>query len=514
MDLVALGQFLLLPEDDLTLACLLKSPLIGLSEDELFALAASRKSRTLWHALSARREETPRFADAHARLAGLLARVDYCPPFELYAELLGAGGGRRALIGRLGHEAEDPIDEFLDLALAYQRQHAPSLQGFLAWVEAGAADIKRDLEQGRDEVRLMTVHGAKGMEAPIVILPDTVRKPDRLSPLLWDETENETRLLWPGSTGRDDQASHAAREQAKAVRDEEYRRLLYVALTRAEDRLYLAGYESNRTMREGCWYDLVQRALDPIAEHVSMEPGDPSSCGWTGAGLRLASPQTQAPVIDGRTGPDSEKTRPLPAFAQCPPEPEAEPASPLAPSRAGPLEPARRSPLGAGETALYRRGRLVHRLLELLPELTVDERAAACARYLSLRGHGLGSDDASEIAEHTRRIIEAPEFAALFAPGSRAEVPIGALVDGRVIAGQIDRLVVTDDAVLVVDYKTNRPPPERPEDVPPAYRAQMAAYRAALARIYPDRPIRCALLWTDGPQLMALPEALLESFAP
>ncbi len=513
MDLIALGRFLLLPDDDLTLAALLKSPLAGLSENELFDLAANRGGQSLWRALGAKRRETQRFAEAHERLAGLLARADYCPPFELYAELLGAGGGRRALIGRLGHEAEDPIDEFLDLALAYQRQHAPSLQGFLAWVEAGGGEIKRDLEQGRDEVRLMTVHGAKGLQAPIIILPDTVRKPDRLSPLLWDEIEGETRLLWPGGATRDDLASRAARERAKQGRDEEYRRLLYVALTRAEDRLYVAGYESRRGLREGCWYDLVRRALEPVAERVSFELGERAAQGWSGEGLRLTSPQEAAPAGDGRAVVGSERPPLLPEFAQRPPKPEPEPARPLTPSRASADEPARRSPLSVDDD-VFRRGRLAHRLLEILPELALEAREEACARALAQSGHGLASAAAAEIAAETRRVIEAPEFAALFAPGSRAEAPLAALVNERVIAGQIDRLVVTDEAVLVVDYKTNRPPPERVDDVAAAYLAQMAAYRAALARIFPDRPVRCALLWTDGPRLMALPDVLLDGFAP
>ena len=192
----------------------------------------------------------------------------------------------------------------------------------------------------------MTVHGAKGLQAPIVILPDTVRKPDRLSPLLWDEAEGETRLLWPGSTTRDDPASRAARERAKQGRDEEYRRLLYVALTRAEDRLYVAGYESRRGLRKGCWYDLVRRALEPVAEPVHFEFGDPAAAGWGGEGLCLANPQEAAPAGDGQTVLGHEGAPPLPEFARCRPGPEPEPARPLTPSRASADEPARRSPLG------------------------------------------------------------------------------------------------------------------------------------------------------------------------
>ncbi len=241
MDLMALGRFLLLPEDDLTLATVLKSPLLGLDEDQLFAIAHDRTG-TLWQAL--RRHTAPWAAAAAATLAALMARADFVPPHALYAELLGEGGGRRRLLARLGYEAEDAIDEFVSQTLAYEHAHVPSLQGFLHWLDSGEAEIKRDLDAGggRNQLRIMTVHGAKGLQAPIVFLPDTIAMPTRLPLVHWPD--EAAPLLWAPGDGAGEPVAAAAKAAAQRKRDQEYRRLLYVALTRAEDRLYVCGWNT------------------------------------------------------------------------------------------------------------------------------------------------------------------------------------------------------------------------------------------------------------------------------
>ena len=240
-DLMALAQFLLLPEDDLTLASVLKGPLFGLSEDDLFQLAW-RRPGSLWAALREHREESPNFAHAAKELEELLARVDFVPPYELFAEILSPRGGRKAILGRLGPEASDPLDELLAAALAYERAHGVSLQGFLHWLAEGAAEIKRDLDQGaRDEVRILTVHGAKGLEAPIVFLPDTLQMPTKTAPILWHAgTRDAVAMpLWMVARDAPPRAAQVALDAAKRKRDQEYRRLLYVAMTRAKDDLHL-----------------------------------------------------------------------------------------------------------------------------------------------------------------------------------------------------------------------------------------------------------------------------------
>ncbi|MFQ5783196.1 MAG: double-strand break repair helicase AddA [Alphaproteobacteria bacterium] len=505
MDLTALAEFLLLPDDDLTLACVLKGPLIGLDEDALFDLAYGRKGG-LWRELVRRRDERADFARAHDTLAGLLARADFTPPYELFADLLGAGKGRRRLVARLGPDANDPIDEFLALALDYERVAPPSLQGFLHWVATGDDQIKRDLDQGRDEVRVMTIHGAKGLEAPIVFLPDTTTVPRSQGPqILWRDAAPEA-LLWPVRTGYYETCCRAASDAMRERDMQEYRRLLYVAMTRAADRLYVCGWRGKHEMPGDCWYRLIETGLAPVAEPFAFDGGD----GWRGQGLQLVDRQTRKLPTPAAARAATAAPAALPGFAREAPAPEPAPPWPLAPSRPESAEAAPLSPLAAGDDgARFRRGRLIHRLLELLPDLAPETRAEACRLLLARHGHDLDDDAQAAVAAEVLAVLEDSRFAALFGPGSRAEAPLVGVIGDRTVTGQVDRLVVLDDEVMVVDYKSNREPPASPAGVDPAYLDQMAAYRAVLSRIYPDKTITCALLWSEGPKLMVLDPALL-----
>jgi ATP-dependent helicase/nuclease subunit A len=512
-DMMALGRFLLLPEDDLTLATVLKGPLFGIDEEALFQLAYGRRF-SLWHEVRRRAGDDARFAHAGEVLGGLLARADFAPPYELFAEVL-ALGGRKAALSRLGPEAADPLDEFLSLALAYERMHGPSLQGFLHWLASGATEVKRDLEQrGRDEVRILTVHGAKGLQAPIVFLPDTLQVPNQLLPLLWTPSGLP---LWHAHKRCGARAWETAKAEAKRQREAEYRRLLYVALTRAEDRLYVCGWRTKQLPGAGCWYHLVEQGIQNAAgaEPVAIDlTGVAGADGWRGRGWRLATTQRTEPDGSGKMPELVDPGVRLPDWALRLPAPEPTPPRPLAPSRPGRSDPAARSPLGAEEGAGLLRGRLVHRLLQSLPELAPAAREAAARRYLALPVHGLAPTAQAALVDETLAVLDHPDFAPLFAPGSQAEVPVVALLGGRALAGQIDRLVVTADAVMIVDYKTLRPPPRDEAMVPAAYLDQLAAYRAAIAAIYPRRTVRCALLWTEGPRLMPVSSTLLDRHAP
>ncbi len=509
-DMMALGNFLLLPEDDLTLATVLKGPLFGFDDDRLFALAFLRGERSLWSELRRRAKDDPAFTHAAAELSSLLARADFVPPYELFAEVLGARGGRRAALARLGPEAADPLDEFLSAALAFERAHSPSLQGFLHWLATGDAEVKRDLDQrGRSEVRILTVHGAKGLQAPIVFLPDTIRVPSQMPSLLWTEAGMP---LWLAHRGCGAAPAELARTAARQRRDEEHRRLLYVALTRAEDRLYICGWRGRREPAGDCWYRLIGAGMkdaEGSAEIAIDLAAVAGAEGWSGLGWRLEAPQKSPPKADDRTAPLLAAGSALPGWVAQPTPREPSPPRPLAPSRPRQAEPAVRSPLGADEGTGFRRGRLIHRLLQSLPDLAPAGRQGAAQRYLALPVHGLGPREQEEMLRETLAVLDHPEFAAIFGPGSQAEVPVVGLLGSKALAGQIDRLVVTEDAVLIVDYKTLRPPPQSEAEVPPAYLEQLAAYAMAMAAIYPGRPVRCALLWTDGPRLMPISPALL-----
>ena len=511
-DLIALGRFLLFPEDDLTLATVLKGPLFDLDEDTLFDLCHDRGDEKLWGRLRARAGSSPTLRRVVERLSAWLARADFVPPYELYAEILGSERGRHALLRRLGPEADDPIEEFLGLALAYEREHVPSLQGFLRWLVAGGTEVKRDFAaRRRDEVRILTVHGAKGLEAPVVFLPDTMAVPDQKLTLLWAE-RGELPLWKP--PGDQIAALYRAEKQAWSRRQmQEYRRLLYVGLTRAQDRLYICGWRARRAPPEICWHTLCRAGL---AGHATSFDFDATALiggdGWSGAGLRLDGAQTVPPCREAAA--KSASAAALPDWATALPPVEPDPPRPLVPSRPGGEEPPTMSPLATGGRDRFKRGLLVHRLLQSLPALPAAERDPAARRFLALPTHGLAAEEQDEIRQQTLAVLDHPDFAALFGPDSQAEVPLVGLVEGHALSGQIDRLVVAPDHVMIVDYKTMRPVPASEAEVAPIYLRQLAIYRAALARIYPDRDIRCALLWTQAPLLMPISPEKLAGHAP
>lgn len=495
MDLMALADFVLLPADDLTLACVLKGPLIGLDEDALFDLAHDRGEESLWERLRTLRDERDDYRDAFTYLRAALARADFVPPFEFFAELLSTPPGRAQMLARLGTEAADPIDEFLNLALAFERDHPPSLQGFLHWVRRGRAEIKRDLEQARNEVRIMTVHGAKGLQAPIVILPDTMGTPRKTPEIYWPTVGGGRRLgpLWPGRADNRDSITMAAYASLREDQAAEQRRLLYVALTRAEDQLYVCGWHGRNGRDKGCWYDQISAGLEAMPGIEHLEPEDARA----GTLLRLETTQT-APSEKTDRGVAEDGTADIAHADVLAPLPTSEARRPATPARASAR--ATLSPLDAETAHALARGRFVHRLLEVLPERAPEEREEM-ARTMAKRAGFSGAD-----ALIARVLDLIAEHAALFGAGSLAEAPIVAAVAGRTITGQIDRLLVREDEVWAVDYKTDGTVPKRAEDVAPAYLRQMAAYVAALRVIFPTHHVRASLLYTAGPVHMFLSE--------
>jgi ATP-dependent helicase/nuclease subunit A len=505
MDLIALGDALLLPDDDLALATVLKSPLFGLSEDELFTLAYDRRSSVR----SVLRTQRP---DISTRFDALAAAARSMTPFAFYAELLGAGGGRKAILARLGHEATDALDEFLNLALEYERNETPSLQGFLAWLRAARSEVKRDMEMARDEVRVMTVHGAKGLEAPIVILAESTTPPQGWHPprLLGLEPVNAApgtprRIVWAGPKANDIPPMAAARETELSEARNEYRRLLYVAMTRAIERLIVCGTDGERKRPEGCWYDLVRDALEP---HCVRERAD------DGAGEVLR--YRKVPEI-----PSVLAAPPQPPTPEEPPDwlwrkvaTEAPRAVAIKPSEFAD-EPALLESFHAAPARQYAllRGSIVHRLLQSLPDMVPPRRPEAARRYLD-RQDPFTEFERISLAREVLALLDDPRFAPLFTPGSRAEVSIAGHIGGRFISGQVDRLVVTPQAVLIADFKTNRPAPATLDEATrryPDYVTQLALYRAVLAQLYPNRPVRAALVWTDSLNLMEIPADALDA---
>jgi ATP-dependent helicase/nuclease subunit A len=520
-DLMALADALLLPSDDLTFGCLLTSPLGGFTDDELSELAIGRTG-TLWDALRDRAGERPSWRRAADFFTQLLARVDYVSPHALFAEALGPLNGRARLFARLGPEAAEPVDELLNAALTYAGRHPPSLQGFLHWLRRSGAEVKREAEAAGDLVRIMTVHGAKGLQAPLVIVPDTSALPKDDGSIVWadDALTRRTVPLWAPRKEFRCEALDRLREAGRRRQMEEHNRLLYVALTRAEDRLLVCGWSGAHAPKDECWHSLVRRGLE-VAQ-AEAEPFGP----WHGDVLRLHASQlvpsefpTAVALADGCAD------RPAwigsaPAWVAAPPPAEPPRPVPLAPSRPEGVElgtvPAADSPLLDRDAAgnRFRRGQLIHALLQHLPDLPASLRRQAAVQFLDKPANGLQAGEAGRIADEIITVLAHPDLVALFGSGSRAEVPLTGVVGNSVVGGLVDRLVVLPDRVLVADFKTNRRTPVRIEDTPVLYLRQMASYRAVLRSIFPDKAVRCVLIWTREAKVAILPDEMLDLHDP
>ncbi len=515
-DLMALGRFCLYPDDDLTLAALLKSPFVGLVDDGvgdgLYALAYGRAKTSLWATLNARADENPLWREGLDFLTWAREQARRAPPFELFSKALdriGADGRsmRVRFLTRLGAEAQDALAEFLGQTAAAEKRGVRDLESLTAAFRALEMVVKREMDAARGEVRVMTAHGAKGLEAPIVILPEIAYPGGgRGSPLL---TTADGGFLWCSSKTGDCEASKLAREAREQRDAAEALRLLYVALTRARDRLILCGRVAADAKEENVkgWYRAIRGGLshEAVAHKVraaasgGMEferfGADPVARGAAAAAIAPAA------VV-------------LPAWTRHPPAPEPPATRYASPSTAwedgAAVAP---SPLaGAANLGRYRRGEIIHRLLQVLPDVAPAERRGAAKRLLAAQAE-LTDAQRDEMAAAAFGVLDDPAFAEVFAPGSRPEVAIAGtspkLPPDLRISGRVDRLFVGPTRVLVADFKTNRPAPRRIQEADPAYVLQMALYWAVLKALFPDRKVEAALVWTDGPKLMTIPEELL-----
>ena len=495
-DLKALLSFLALPEDDLSLATVLKSPLAGWDESALFELAHDRGNGPLWPALRAREAEHPHLLEM---LHDLNARTDFLRPYDLIERILTRWGGRKALLARLGEEAQDGIDALLSQALTYERTAVPSLTGFLTWMESDELEIKRQMESAGDRIRVMTVHGSKGLEAPIVILPETIKR-DR--PNDAKVLEKDGRAIWSAAAANAPDAVLALRDDQSGAQKDEKQRLLYVAMTRAEKWLIVAGagkIESNNAE----WYFATERAIK-ACDGADFDFG-------FGTGLRLEHgnwARLETELVASESLPEAIA---LPAFfIETAPKPLPLPET-LSPSDLGGAK-ALPSEDGQDEEAAKRRGRQVHRLLEHLPCFERETWPQAARALLTGGADRPTDDETAELLYEARGVLENPALSEIFSQSALAEVPISADIaqlGGRRIHGVIDRLIVAEGHVLAVDFKTNAAVPPAISECPDGLLRQMGAYALALAQIYPEHEISTALLWTKTGELMTLPHDIV-----
>ncbi|WP_068116157.1 double-strand break repair helicase AddA [Tropicimonas marinistellae] len=500
-DIRATLAFLDTPEDDLSLAAALRSPLFGWSEAALYDLATERGPQEyLWQALRRRQEE---FAETHAVLRDLRDQADYLRPYDLIERLLIRHDGRRKLVARLGEEASDGIDSLLAQALDLEQSGPLSLTGFVAHMEGAEVKVKRRAEGRGSKIRVMTVHGAKGLESPIVILPDTgFRKTPRefKGRLL---RNGEGAPLWSMPQAESPERLSELKQQAIGRQLEEAQRLLYVAMTRAEQWLIVAAAGDLGNAGDS-WYEQVDAGLRSMGAAEHAFDGGPGlrleSTHWAG-GSRPAPSPTDAPDA---VSPPGWLTEPVEAPARA--------GATVSPSELGgakvmPGEP--EGVVGLGAEAAKLRGTQIHLLLEHLAGHSPETQRDLAARLL---GTEVSNGERENLLAEALSVLEAPELAFLFAPGTLAEVPVSANLTelgGRRIHGTIDRLIVRESDVLAVDFKTNLIVPAEAGQTPDGLLRQMGAYTAALKQIFPDREVRTAILWTRVPRLTYLPGTLV-----
>ena len=494
-DLTCLLSFLAVESDDLSLAAVLKSPLFGLTESDLYELAANREEKSLYRFLLENEEKHP---DVVRVLKDLKSRADVSLPYEILERVLGVHKGREKLVARLGSESTEGINALLNQAIDYEASETPSLTGFVEWLALDDLEIKRQLDQAGDEVRVMTVHGAKGLEAPVVFLPDTASRSIIMQNELFFP---EGRLpIWKVAKAERPPAMAEAWDAAVESEKRERLRLLYVAMTRAESWLIVCG--AGRLTSDGeSWYQLIEGGLQSLgASEFAMHQS-------TGRRFELGAWPEHA-----EDAPLSAKQKvPLPDWAETPvgqPEPVL---GLVAPSSLGGLK-AIPSPEGEGdESAALQRGRDVHRLLEHLPKHPEENLRSVARNLLNAGEREVDESEFEAVFEEAKRNLGIAGGARLFAEDSLAEVGIAASLDelgGATIHGFIDRLLVEEDRVLAVDFKTNRGVPKKPEEIPEGVLRQMGAYQAALDGIYPDKKVETAILWTRTAELMFIPRDL------
>ena len=505
-DCLNLIRFALFPTDDLTLAEILRGPFCGLIDDDthLFPLAHKREGASLWQRLCEATD--PVFAPARTFCASLI-EARHLPAFDFLMQALTTRrennlSGWDHLIRRLGEPARDPVNALLNHALGHDMGEAASLQAFLAEIESDTSQLKRDLADANGEIRVMTVHGAKGLQAPIVILPDTTgAEKANTDGLFMLDAETPVYSRRKADDPPAIERLRLARETAGA---RESRRLLYVALTRAQDRLIIAGphfgQKTTKGFADSSWYALCRKAM------LALTGADEEAA--------AAGPLTYGDILLPVTGDTPVPETPTaPDWTRTPATPEAALARVRSPSRLLTDTAPVSQPFGAARAAALKRGRLIHTLLQYLPDLEPDARETAARTWLARHGD-LDAGALDEILAVTLATLDHPDFKAIFAPGGRSEAPIVgeiAAADGPLIVnGRADRLIITAEEVLVVDYKTDRPAPDSADMIDASYVMQMAAYRAILKRTWPDRRIRAAILYTDGPALFELPETLLK----
>ena len=500
-DIISLSKFLLLPQDDLSLAEALKSPLFNLSEENLFLLSYNREDKTLWHSLQFSED----FLVIEQEIKQLLADVDYISPFQLYTNILEKNLGRKKFVARLGEAVNEVINEFMAMVLDFEVNNPNSLQEFVRWFENNSdTDIKRQNDSSSDHVRIMTVHGSKGLQAPIVILADISKQDKDISPPIFD-IDNKL-LLWSAKSDEDSSYYKNLKQLNKQkIRDEKLR-LLYVAITRAEDEFYACGLSKYKGDDSSRWYNILQNCLKDIGSEFSLEDGL--------KGYRYSLYDNISIEKDIIEIEENKNNIEVPQFFYEEYKSDISDNS-ISPSK---LESDNNDNIQEINSPLYPkinipaiRGNIIHELLHLLPKHDLNRLEESINNLLDLYVELGGLESLKEeIYQTVLNIFQNDSLAFIYDNDAYSEIPVKGYYNTKIVSGTIDRIVKLDDNnLLIIDYKTSKNPPRFSSDVDDAYIKQMALYKKVVADIFPKMNIECAILWVSSADLMYINDDLI-----
>lgn len=490
-DHLAFLEWALHPYDDYHLSIALRSPLGGLSEQELYLVAHDRQTSTLWESLRARLPHHPvitLFMEWGEWATSLAA--DDCLQ-RMHAD----GYIRHAYAKRFGEEVHEILDALLGEASRFVANGGSSMRGFVSWLSQDASSLKREQESGAGKVRIMTVHSAKGLESPIVILADSFRRPS-LSKDNIVFTDHEDLPLPVLRKGEAKHSRHVTRifDACLSAKYEEYYRLLYVGITRAEDELYVGGIDTGSKGENPSWFDMVYGALQSMGAIVGDE-GE----------LTLSSDAEHGYVNrrDKRVHTQNSSS-PLPDWYASP-APAAAPAQRIY-SPSGLMHYTFTPPVTPLALDTAERGVVYHRILQWM-EYYAPKNKDELLVWIKRETQHWPLHRQMEAQEELWQIYKEESLGWMWNAPSYREVNIAGTIRGARFAGQIDRLVMMPDYRVVIDYKTSAHVPDAAE-IPQAYLMQMLAYKQLLELDGTGVPVRAALLYTSGPTFFWLDDLL------
>ncbi|QTP61474.1 UvrD-helicase domain-containing protein [Wolbachia endosymbiont of Wiebesia pumilae] len=457
-DLIALAEFLLLQANDLALANALKSPLFNFTEDDLFNIAYDRKEHSLWERIQ------DYSVVIYSELNYLINLSCIESPLALFTHILRTG--KKKFAARLGLECFEVLDEFMNLVLQFEN---PSLQAFVQWIKENNPEIKNDMQSERNAVRIMTIHKSKGLQAPIVFLVDTNTVPRNSESIIFDGTEV------PFWCGKNNNAYCDQVKREKKLEDyNEYLRLLYVALTRAEDELYIL---SKEPVQKGSWYDLITKYGEPYEKKQR--------------GLRPIFKEKVEVLCVNANYPYIYKKRDyfdVPVISLPPALAHSSVSSQRVTLESSEKEGAEWIPVSATwMTDGYARGLIIHSILQYMPKIEKERRKNWVRKYLDNI-----SEDKDEI--YSKILAFNEKYGYLFDLEGKSEITLSGTIDGKSVLVRLDRLCITQDKAIIIDYKSHR---NVSVSLLNEIKKQMLIYKTLVQEIYPNKQVECVVIWVE-----------------